>query len=84
MSWFFASGFYDKTTVRDMLKECSKMSHFDHPNVLKMIGVCLDGGPAPFLIMPFMVNGSLLAHLRNSRPRLVVSQQNKDNEAVSA
>ena len=60
------------------------MSHFDHPNVLKMIGVCLDGGPAPFLIMPFMVNGSLLAHLRNSRPRLVVSQQNKDNEAVSA
>ena len=77
------SGFYDKSTVRDMLKECSKMSKFDHPNVLTLIGVCLDGGPAPFIIMPFLMNGSLLAYLKKNRGRLVVSCDTKDNDEVS-
>ncbi len=35
------------------------MYKFDHPNVLKLSGVCLDGGPAPYIIMPLMANGSL-------------------------
>ena len=49
------------------------MSKFDHPNVLTLNGVCLDGGPAPFIIMPFMTNGSLLAYLRKNRETLVIS-----------
>jgi serine/threonine protein kinase len=48
------------------------MSEFDHPNVLTLIGVCLDGGPAPYIIMPFMENGSLLSYLINERDTLVV------------
>ena len=60
-------GFVEDQLVDDLLKECSKMQKFDHPHVLKLIGVCLDGGPAPFLIMPFMTNGSLLSHLRKNR-----------------
>ena len=76
------SGFYDKSTVRDMLKECSKMSEFNHPNVLRLIGVCLDGGPAPFIIMPFLMNGSLLAYLRKNRGALVVSCDNNNNDEV--
>ena len=28
------------------------MSKFDHPNILTLNGVCLDGGPTPFIIMP--------------------------------
>ena len=75
-------GFYDKTTVRDMLKECSKVVKFDHPNVLTLIGVCLDGGPAPFIIMPFMTNGSLLTYLKNNRESLIVSHENEDDENV--
>jgi serine/threonine protein kinase len=65
-----------------MLKECSKMSEFDHPNVLTLNGVCLDGGPAPFIIMPFMTNGSLLAYLRKNRATLVIESGNNqdDNE----
>ena len=78
-----SSGFYDSATVRDMLKECSKMSKFDHPNVLTLSGVCLDGGPAPFIIMPFMVNGSLLAYLKKNRQALIVSSENEDDEEVS-
>ena len=64
-----------------LLQECSRMSAFDHPNVLTIIGVCLDGGPAPYLIMPFMFNGSLLSYLKKERDSLV--QQNADNNTVS-
>lgn len=65
--------------MREMLKECSKMSEFDHPNVLTLSGVCLDGGPAPFIIMPFMTNGSLLAYLKKNRATLVIESED-DNE----
>lgn len=39
-------GFMEKKLVTDLLKECAKMKELDHPNVLKLKGVCLDGGPA--------------------------------------
>lgn len=65
-------GFVEKHLVKDLLKECTKMYEFDHPNVLKLIGVCLDGGPAPYIIMPFMANGSLLSYLRKERKDLVM------------
>ena len=69
--------------VRDMLKECSRMSTFDHVNVLTLKGVCLDGGPAPYIIMPFMANGSLLAYLKKNRKSLVISSEDADGEDVS-
>ena len=49
------------------------MYSFNHPNVLSLTGVCLDGGPAPYIIMPLMTNGSLLAHLKKNRDSLVIS-----------
>jgi serine/threonine protein kinase len=58
------------------------MSEFDHPNVLTLIGVCLDGGPAPYIIMPFMENGSLLSYLINERDTLVVEPGVTDSEIV--
>ena len=57
--------------MKNLLKECAKMKEFDHPNVLKLRGVCLDGGPAPYIIMPFMTNGSLQSHLKENRASLV-------------
>ena len=56
----------------DLLLECTKMQEFDHPNVLKLLGVCLDGGPAPYIVMPYMTNGSLLGHLKENRESLVL------------
>ena len=79
----FTSGFYDGSTVRDMLRECSKMGEFDHPNVLTLRGVCLDGGPAPYIIMPFMANGSLLTYLKDNRNDLVVSSKSEDDQEAS-
>ena len=58
------------------------MQGFDHPNVLRLIGVCLDGGPAPYIIMPFMKNGSLLSHLKESRDTLVIPPQTLDLDDV--
>ena len=65
-----------------MLKECANMYNFDHPNVLTLMGVCLDGGTAPYIIMPFMANGSLLAYLKKKRETLVVSLSDKDEDEV--
>ena len=56
------------------------MSKFDHPNVLTLNGVCLDGGPAPFIIMPFMINGSLLAYLTKNRATLVIESGNSQDD----
>ena len=76
-------GFYDHNMVKDMLKECSRMSTFDHLHVLTLKGVCLDGGPAPYIIMPFMVNGSLLTYLKKNRKSLVISHEIADDYDVS-
>ena len=61
-----------ESNIDDLRKECLKMSEFNHPNVLTLIGVCLDGGPAPYIIMPFMENGSLLSYLKKERENLVL------------
>ena len=55
-----------------MLKECAIMKEFDHPNVLNLKGVCLDGGPVPYIVMPFMTNGSLLSYLKENRESFVI------------
>jgi len=66
------AGLLTNDLVDDLLKECIRMQEFDHPNILKLIGVCLDGGPAPYIIMPFLINGSLLSYLKKNREELVL------------
>ena len=69
--------------VNDMLKECSRMLSFDYIHVLTLKGVCLDGGPAPYIIMPFMANGSLQAYLKKNRKSLVISSEDNGDKDVS-
>ena len=54
------------------------MHEFEHKHVVTLRGVCLDGGPAPYIIMPFMANGSLLAYLKKNRETLIVSSKEQD------
>ena len=54
------------------MEESLKMKQFDHPNILNVIGVCIDAGPAPYIVMPFMANGSLLCYLKKERSNLIV------------
>ena len=57
------------------------MREFDHPNVLSLIGVCIDAGPAPYIVTPFMLNGSLVSYLKKERSNLIVDQD-ADEEMV--
>ncbi len=52
-----------------MIDEIIKMEHFDHPNVMSLLGVCTDGDKTggPSIIMPFMEKGNILDYLRNNR-----------------
>jgi c-mer proto-oncogene tyrosine kinase/anaplastic lymphoma kinase len=75
-------GFLEPSLVNDLLEECTKMMDFNHPNVLTLIGVCLDGGPAPFIVMPFMHNGSLVLYLKKERKNLVTPPQQQLDTAI--
>ena len=48
------------------------MKSFEHPNVMSLLGVCLDMGPAPYIILPFMSGGDLLTHIQQKRSSLVL------------
>ena len=45
------------------------MKDFSHLNILTLIGVALDARKTPYLVMPFMSNGSLCEFLRKEDVR---------------
>ena len=59
------------------------MCNFDHPNVLTLIGVCIDGGPTPYIVTPFMSNGSLLSYLKDNRSELILGEGADEDEVNS-
>ena len=62
------------------VEESLKMSRFKHSHVMGLIGMCLDAGPTPFIIMPYMANGSLLKYLKRERNNIVVSGNEDDDD----
>ncbi|CAI8055172.1 Hepatocyte growth factor receptor [Geodia barretti] len=56
------------------------MSRFKHAHVMGLIGVCLDAGSAPYIIMPYMANGSLLKYLKRERNNIVVLDETDEDE----
>ena len=56
------------------------MKDFQHPNVMTLIGVCLDAGPGVSIVMPFMANGSLLDYLKKERGSLYISEIDEIDE----
>ena len=57
-------GFINNYGIQELLNESAKMKDFDNLHVMTLKGVCLDGGPVPYIVLPFMANGSLLTYLR--------------------
>ena len=49
------------------------MMSFSHPNVMPLTGLCIDGD-MPLLIMPFMVNGSVLEYVKQRKERLYFTE----------
>ena len=56
------------------VEESMKMSRFKHAHVMGLIGVCLIAGSAPYIIMPYMANGSLLKYLKKERMSIVIHE----------
>ena len=79
--YIFFVGHFNQVEVDRFVEESLKMSRFKHSHVMGLIGVCLDAGSAPFIIMPFMANGSLLTYLKRERDNLVLSKE-KDLDEV--
>ena len=77
-------GLYTKEDVNSIMEESIKMFSFDHPNVLSLVGVCLDLGQTPHIVMPFMARGSLLSYLKKERPNLTIAENSDDNIIVDA
>ena len=71
MTSFFFLGFLDPSDVASILKECLKMKAFVHPHVMGIFGICL-ADQAPYIVMPFMANGSLHSYLKKRRTELLI------------
>ena len=67
---FCTIALFSTTDVKKLTKEIDTMVSFDHPNVMSLIGVSVDR-EMPFLIMPFMANGSILEYLKNHKEELL-------------
>ena len=63
-----------------IFEESLTMSRFKHAHVMGLIGVCLDAGPAPYIVMPYMANGSLLHYLKRERNNLVFDEDADGDE----
>ena len=68
--------------VNKFVEESLKMSRFKHAHVMGLIGVCLDAGSAPYIVMPYMANGSLLHYLKREREKLILTE-NADEDEVA-
>ena len=64
------------------MNEIIKMKEFNHPQVLPLIGVCLDTGPCVSMVIPYMTNGSLLDYLKTERMKLILVTEETDPNKV--
>ena len=61
--YIFASlnlGVFDQHEIEDLLKESIFMKKLNHPNVMQLIGICVDAGSAPYIVLPFMAGEGFL------------------------
>ena len=49
------------------------MKDFKHRHIMPLIGVCLDSGVG--VVMPYMVNGSVLNYLKEKRESLLLRDE---------
>lgn len=68
-------GRFSTNDLDNLVSEGLKMAKFNHPNVMKLIGVCIDNGDIPCVVMPFMTHGSLLSYLRKHRADLTIAKE---------
>lgn len=53
----------------EFIEEAKLMMQFQHPHIIKLMGICLDTDPC-CLLLELMSGGDLLSYLRSHRPNL--------------
>ena len=53
-----------------LAREVATMLSFEHPNVMSLVGVCIEE-EIPLLIMPFMSNGCVLEFVKHHKEELL-------------
>ena len=76
------TGLFSANDLNSLVEESLKMLNFNHLNVMKLIGVCIDIRDTPYIVMPFMSHGSLHSYLRKNREDLDVTEDNQGLETV--
>ena len=74
------SGDFNQVQLDRFLQECLIMSRFKHSHVMSLMGACLDTGSAPYIIMPYMANGSLLKYIKRERNNIVFYTESDEDE----
>ena len=59
------------------------MKDFKHPNVLTLLGICIDAGPSPYVVMPFMTHGSLKTYLKDNKSGLTLSEESSYDDVIN-
>ena len=73
---------FSSDDLQHLIEESQIMAKFDHPNVMKLLGVAISKN-TPFIIMPFMAYGSLLSYLRKNRDALTVTHEDMTDLVIS-
>ncbi|XP_065830172.1 uncharacterized protein [Oscarella lobularis] len=65
---------FNRRELNDFVREGLQMRQFDHPNVMKLLGICWSDDPSspyhrsPLIILPYMELGDVRTYLRKRRP----------------
>lgn len=54
---------YERGNVEEFLREAALMATLDHPNILRLLGVCYSNDGVPSLVLPFMQFGDLRSYV---------------------
>ncbi len=49
------------------------MKDFNHPNVLRLRGICFGEHDLPIIILPYMAKGDLLSYIRDANNLLTLN-----------
>ncbi|XP_019850846.1 PREDICTED: fibroblast growth factor receptor 4-like [Amphimedon queenslandica] len=71
---------YSQEDMKELIFESLVMQDLDHPNVMGLIGLCLDAGPSPLVVLPYMEGGNLLKHLVRNRESLLIDETTGEDE----
>ena len=76
-------GSFTHQHTKTLIKECALIHELDHPNVTSLVGICLDAGPSPYIILPFMETVVSFHMSRATKPFFALTLTQMKKQLVS-